>query len=126
MCVAADNGCGDEFVYTTPTDPRNKNLLEVCDEGAADSTTCLGTTPFGAIPAEQWEFLQCTPSACGDGVVNPAAGETCDPGDDEDCPSTCVVATCGDGNPANDGARSSTGRVISTASVCALKYTRKC
>lgn len=42
------------------------------------------------------------PSAgfCGDGIVQSPLGETCDDGnaiDTDGCPSTCLVATCGDG-----------------------------
>ncbi len=42
----------------------------------------------------------CTVAECGDGHHNPAAGETCDDGNDVDtdgCPSTCRLASCGDG-----------------------------
>ncbi len=42
----------------------------------------------------------CTPAECGDMVVNMTAGEACDDGNDDDtdeCPTTCEMATCGDG-----------------------------
>jgi cysteine-rich repeat protein len=40
------------------------------------------------------------PGECGDGVVQAPRGETCDDGNTTNtdaCPSTCLVATCGDG-----------------------------
>ena len=42
----------------------------------------------------------CTPAACGDGVVNTAAREMCDDGnrvDTDACRNSCAPATCGDG-----------------------------
>lgn len=40
----------------------------------------------------------CRLSSCGDGVVNAAAGEACDPGASPDsCSSSCTLAMCGNG-----------------------------
>jgi hypothetical protein len=58
---------------------------EACD--GADTPTCNGAT--------------CTPSACGDGHMNVAAGEACDSSgvDSADCNgATCSVPACGDGH----------------------------
>jgi cysteine-rich repeat protein len=73
--------CGDGFVY--PAD-------EVCDNGyEGNSAVC---------------DQDCTFPACGDGIINGAAGETCDDHNNittDDCPSgtggTCQPARCGDG-----------------------------
>lgn len=39
----------------------------------------------------------CAPPFCGDGVLDFAAGEQCDPGLDPTCRDSCVVPYCGDG-----------------------------
>jgi cysteine-rich repeat protein len=42
----------------------------------------------------------CTAPACGDGIINALAGETCDDGNlenNDDCTDQCLLATCGDG-----------------------------
>ncbi len=52
--------CGDGDV--------NESAGEVCDEGFADTATCLYDT--GLNPN-----LSCHPSSCGDGSTNEAAGE---------------------------------------------------
>jgi cysteine-rich repeat protein len=39
----------------------------------------------------------CNPSKCGDGYVDPGAGETCDPPDGNTCDSKCHIVKCGDG-----------------------------
>ncbi|MBL9100042.1 MAG: DUF4215 domain-containing protein [Myxococcales bacterium] len=58
---------------------------EQCDDGnAIDEDACTSA---------------CELAACGDGIVQPGAGETCDDGNQEDtdaCPG-CKVAQCGDG-----------------------------
>ena len=51
--------------------------------------------------------VSCVSLTCGDGVVDPAIGETCDPGAgaghpaDPTCPADCTKV-CGDGNPEGD------------------------
>lgn len=61
---------------------------EVCDDGG-ESAECNA---------------DCTPAACGDGVVNASAGETCDDGEDNGQPNKCnatcdgtTAAVCGNG-----------------------------
>jgi cysteine-rich repeat protein len=56
----------------------------VCDDGGF-SATCDNN---------------CTPQACGDLTVNPAAGEECDDGDldpNDACKNDCTLNVCGDG-----------------------------
>ncbi|TXD44283.1 DUF4215 domain-containing protein [Lujinxingia vulgaris] len=72
-CVAAT--CGDGAV---------QEGVEACDD-AGQSATCNA---------------DCTAAQCGDGILNTAAGEVCDDGNDVDtdaCTNTCQPATCGDG-----------------------------
>ncbi len=67
--------CGDGYVYPA---------MEECDD-AGESEAC---------------DVDCTPSACGDGMTNMLAGEQCDDANEDDadaCPTTCLDATCGDG-----------------------------
>ncbi|MDC0718118.1 DUF4215 domain-containing protein [Nannocystis bainbridge] len=68
-----DCSCGDGIV----------SAPEVCDEGG-ETPTCDS---------------DCTPAECGDGHHNPAAGESCDDGneDEVECRSDCT--RCGDGIP---------------------------
>ena len=57
---------------------------EDCDEGA-ESAACNA---------------DCTTATCGDGHVNPAAGEICDDGNDDSedgCNAMCMPGDCGDG-----------------------------
>ena len=68
-CVAP--ACGDGNVDTG----------EDCDSSGVDTATCVGST--------------CKTSVCGDGHVNSAASETCDPGtvglDTASCDSDCTA-----------------------------------
>lgn len=57
------------------------NSLEECDEGVA-TTTCTD---------------MCTYSWCGDGIVNSAAGEQCEPDIDPGCRADCRLPSCGNG-----------------------------
>lgn len=56
---------------------------EACDDGM-ETATCNA---------------DCTVAACGDGIVNQAAGEQCDEGagDTASCDADCTLAECGDG-----------------------------
>ncbi|MFH2009048.1 MAG: choice-of-anchor J domain-containing protein, partial [bacterium] len=83
-CHAAT--CGDNHVWNTDGGG------EECDAGG-ESAGCN---------------VNCTTSACGDGMVNATAGEGCDDGDgnnNDSCPDgvggTCQPATCGDGHQWN-------------------------
>ena len=75
--VASQAECGNGIV-----DPG-----EACDPGR-ETATC------------DWD---CTLVACGDGTVNPVAGEQCDEGDDNSnsradaCRSNCELPSCADG-----------------------------
>ncbi len=63
------------------------------------ASACGGGTPSEIDSDTSSETSETAgPSSCGDGVVDP--GEACDDGNDidtDECLSTCVVATCGDG-----------------------------
>lgn len=99
--------CGDELV----------DEGEDCDDGAANGDDQLCTASCqeaicgdGLVLAgvedcdsgvQSAECDQdCTLPACGDGVVNALAGETCDDGNldpADDCTDQCLLASCGDG-----------------------------
>jgi cysteine-rich repeat protein len=89
LSTCSFNDCLDGEVYTSLTDAQNPNSLEQCDDGEGTSS-CTE---------------QCTPTRCGDGIVSPEAGETCDPEhadfDEEDEPActACVLDSCGNGDP---------------------------
>jgi len=88
---ACDDGDDDELDACTPACALNvcgdglMNIgVEACDDGTA-TATCDD---------------DCTTPKCGDGLVNTAAGEACDDGNDIDtdsCTTLCEHATCGDG-----------------------------
>jgi len=64
--------CGDGF----------QEGAEQCDDGG-ESLTC---------------DADCTAAVCGDGTVNPTAGEICDDGGESlTCDADCTAAVCGDG-----------------------------
>ncbi len=98
--------CGDGLVH-----PSN----EQCDPGApnTDTATCTAqctnsTCGDGYVNVQAGETCEptvagvnnaacdadCTLPACGDGILNAAAGESCET-TDPNCPSNCVVVTCG-------------------------------
>jgi cysteine-rich repeat protein len=101
------NVCGDGIPLLTVTDVRPKldyagdpvvAFVEECDDGEP-SASCTGSLDdFDGNTA-----FACKTVACGDGIVSPAAGETCDPEDDGDggtaelCDNTCVSEDCGNG-----------------------------
>jgi cysteine-rich repeat protein len=68
----------------------------------------------------------CTLSVCGDGIVNPAAGEQCDDGGETaTCDADCTIAYCGDGTAntaageaCDDGGESATCNADCTSSRC--------
>jgi len=68
---------------------------EACDDGG-ESATCN---------------TNCTVSSCGDGVVNATAGESCDKGNEFDCPDDCGI----DGGGGAGGAPPSCDEVITYA-----------
>lgn len=69
---SAEAICGDDEVADT----------EQCDTGAVDTATC---------------DEDCTAVQCGDGHVNAAAGEQCDPPDGADCTASCRTAVIRNG-----------------------------
>lgn len=88
----AGDGCSPTCGLEIPADCGNGVLDEgeLCDESGAQSSFCN---------------TDCTLSACGDGKLNPEAGETCDDGNSlpgDGCSETCVVeapSRCGNGVP---------------------------
>ena len=75
------------------------NALHGCVVAATPTATAsLTITPTNSTPAVTTTPTPTTlPAVCGDGVVDFAAGETCDDGntlDGDACPSTCRIATC--------------------------------
>ncbi len=76
-------GCGNGLL-----DP----ATEQCDSGAQETATC----DYANDPADP---NNCTIALCGDGHVNPAAGEQCEDGNTsltDNCVA-CRLAVCGDG-----------------------------
>lgn len=95
-----DRKCGDGFAHPD----------EECDVGNADTAVC--NSAFNAQGQPNSPLIACTRTECGDGYVNAAAGEQCDPGsstlngdDDWDgCNGpnagagiACHLVRCGDG-----------------------------
>ncbi|MCB9750700.1 MAG: hypothetical protein H6713_12010 [Myxococcales bacterium] len=96
--------CGDGVV----------GLDEACDDGPDGSATCTPTCTSASCgngvvdPGEECDrggetedcTVDCTISSCGDGITNAAAGEDCDPGEEEEtaaCNIDCTAQACGDG-----------------------------
>jgi cysteine-rich repeat protein len=79
QCLPA--ACGDGIQKTTQ--PR----AEDCDPGSDGQTASCD--------------CDCTRPVCGDRIVNPLAGEQCDPGkaglDSQQCNRDCTISLCGDG-----------------------------
>lgn len=70
-----------------------------CDEG---THTCANPIPEGQScgASAVCKGGVCTPAMCGDGVVDPAAGEECEPPNTPTCSATCkkvAAVTCGNG-----------------------------
>ncbi len=103
-----DTGTAD--TGTTDTD------TGTTDTGTTDTDTDTGGATCGNGEVEDGEEcddggesgacdIDCTLAECGDAVVNMAAGEACDDGndiDDDECSNSCSLASCGDG-VLNDG-----------------------
>ncbi|MCX4247504.1 DUF4215 domain-containing protein [Paraliomyxa miuraensis] len=111
-CSAADIVGTTQVVFTTFDDE-----LDVDGDGAGDftitdlalntptPTRAMGNTPFVYVElvlddgmSQREAMVEIPVSCCGNGVVDPF--EDCDDanGDDtDDCPGTCLAATCGDG-----------------------------
>jgi cysteine-rich repeat protein len=83
------DGC-DEFCLSTEVCGNGfRDPGEQCDEGAANADT-------PDAPCR----LACRQPTCGDGVTDPARGETCDDGNQEPgdgCTFACIVESCGNG-----------------------------
>jgi cysteine-rich repeat protein len=90
------------------TDPSCKAIAPGCERLAPGGAYCEGDTRFVCGPdlvsieeeacAGRCSGGECIPADCGDGVVQD--DEECDDGNDvdtDDCTSTCLEATCGDG-----------------------------
>lgn len=95
--------CGDGF----------KHPEEECDVGNADTAQC--NSPFNSQGQANPTNVACTSAECGDGYVNRAAGEECDPGSSalngqpdwdncngnnqsaRDAGAACRLVRCGDG-----------------------------
>lgn len=89
--------CGDGVIQKT-------SFGEECDGSNLDSQTCGGLgykTGLGSLSctsACKFDASACVSSLCGDAIAD--TGEGCDDGnadETDDCLSTCVSATCGDG-----------------------------
>jgi cysteine-rich repeat protein len=112
--------CGDGKLNPSFTAPGAAGT-EQCDDGNnAGDDGCSSTCRFERCgnnivdPGEQCdgsriggvECFQCHLVTCGDGILDPTFGEQCDDGnnsENDDCvsnaqnPTTCKIATCGDG-----------------------------
>jgi cysteine-rich repeat protein len=88
------NVCGDTFV------DRQEPRVEACDDGNTESEVACayGTRTCTACSSTCTEVLALTGPYCGDATRN--GPEACDDGNGsngDDCLTTCVLATCGDG-----------------------------
>ncbi len=110
-----EDGCSNECVSANCGDGEMQPGEECDDGNDADDDACLSNC-IKAIcgDGEIWEGAEdcddvgesatcnedCTASVRGDEVLNMAAGEECDDGNDKDwdeCTTECVNAVCGDG-----------------------------
>lgn len=111
--------CGDGFVRGSEAcDDSNLTDNDGCDSscevepgwtcpgGTGCFTTCGDGIRAGAEACDSLALPtascnnNCTTSSCGDTLVNPAAGETCDDGNssnNDDCLNNCVANVCSDG-----------------------------
>jgi hypothetical protein len=88
--------------------PLQAGVGQFAPANAADSVfTCAdpGDSVTIRVTATNYEcsksldtVISCASLTCGNGIVEPALGETCDWGVDAGCPSDCTKV-CGDGNP---------------------------
>ncbi|WP_083682578.1 DUF4215 domain-containing protein [Archangium sp. Cb G35] len=77
------NKCNKECTAITGCGNTVKEDGEACDEGTKNTATCN---------------RDCSPPRCGDGLINEAANEECEPSDaDPFCNINCTHGFCGDG-----------------------------
>ncbi len=102
-CAAAS--CGDGFVQmdVEECDDGNHVDTDACTSGCADASCGDGYVYEGVEDCDDGGESEvcdddCTPSECGDQVVNMSAGEDCDDGGESDaCDADCTQVECGDG-----------------------------
>ncbi|KNC51325.1 uncharacterized protein AMSG_12067 [Thecamonas trahens ATCC 50062] len=95
--VAAGEECDDGSIECMP----NCRYAYCGDGMVTGSEACDSGSPLGSTT--------CTPNCtvhggCGDGVINPGAGEECDDGnavDGDGCSASCTWEECGDGSAAS-------------------------
>ena len=74
--------------------------IEACDPGNELLSHCAYNESACQVCNEQCEFEEGLFFGCGDGIIQSAHGESCDPADPEtaaQCTNQCVWSTCGDG-----------------------------
>lgn len=98
------DGCSSTCSSEIPSPVCGNNILEVnegCDDGNRTTETCVYGQLSCTICSANCQNAAGAISLCGDGVLNAAAGETCDDGNTingDRCSSSCLVEppTCGD------------------------------
>jgi len=103
--LGCSTGCEhDTSSCEVPVDCGNDiiNPGEDCDGANLGGQSCqglsLGTGLLGCTVTCRFDISNCVQPNCGDNMLD--SGEECDDGnqlDDDDCLSTCHLATCGDG-----------------------------
>ncbi|MBZ0117301.1 MAG: DUF4215 domain-containing protein, partial [Sandaracinaceae bacterium] len=114
MNTTAGDGCEDDCSFSCTSDPmcddfQPCNGAETCSPtthacGAgtplADGTACGGGSGLICLDGA------CVPTRCGDGVIDPAAGEECEDGNDvagDGCENDCTFTCEADGECPDDG-----------------------
>ncbi|MDD9936751.1 MAG: DUF4215 domain-containing protein [Myxococcales bacterium] len=93
-CELEGDFCGDGIVGTAE-DCDNGGL---CEGGSNDGVACSGADgcPDGTCVHQESETCRgdCSAPYCGDGILDTALGEQCDPPGDCSCDSMCQVTLC--------------------------------
>jgi cysteine-rich repeat protein len=91
----------DEDCDNGPDNADDQACTSACQEAICGDALVLAGVEECDTGVESAECdADCTAPACGDGVINALAGETCDDGNlepNDDCTDTCLLASCGDG-----------------------------
>lgn len=105
-CDPATGRCRES--RCSDTDDGNACTVDACGPTGLASHTPLATGTPCVVDGDSRRHLcrpvdnevRCLPTACGDGILDSAAGEQCDDGnpeDDDGCTNACAFPRCGDG-----------------------------
>ncbi len=133
----SETGAGTDTDADTDTDATGGDVTETDGDTDTDTDTDAGGPVCGDGIVEGDEScddrgesptcnVDCTTSACGDGVTNETAGEVCDDeGDSKTCDADCTAALCGDltvneaaGEACDDGDETQTCNADCSVAAC--------